>query len=388
MTISSTENKKQYTGDGATVEFSFPYLFIASSHLKVIETNLTTLVDTTAVEDTDYTVSGAGDAAGGKVTYTTAPDSNTRITIIREVPIIQETDYLENDPFAAETHEQALDILTMIAQQLESQFGRTLKLKDTTTLSGIEVPNPGAGKFFRWNAAGDNVDLADNIEGTSNPMLAAEDLIVGGAAGVPTRLVTGGADEVLKISASAVAWGKILTANITDLNVTTAKLAANAVTFAKMQQLNDLRVLGNVSGALADPAEVSILDEDTMSSDSATALATQQSIKAYADSNAKDWGVKAWINFNGTGTIAIRDSFNVTSIVDNGTGDYTVNWATDFANVNYTLVGMAGKNTGANSFVGEIYGGRAVGSAQVATWDGANTQFDAPAVMVMSIGDQ
>ena len=48
-------------------------------------------------------------------------------------------------------------------------------------------------------------------------------------------------------------------------------------------------------------------------------------------------GVKVWINFNGTSTVAIRDSFNVTSITDNATGDYTVTIATDFANINYSI---------------------------------------------------
>ena len=44
---------------------------------------------------------------------------------------------------------------------------------------------------------------------------------------------------------------------------------------------------------------------------------------------------KAWVNFNGTGTVAIRDSFNVSSITDNGTGDYTVNFTTLMPNANY-----------------------------------------------------
>lgn len=48
--------------------------------------------------------------------------------------------------------------------------------------------------------------------------------------------------------------------------------------------------------------------------------------------------VKGWINFNGTGTIEIRDSYNVSSIVDNTTGDYTVNWDRDFANADYAAV--------------------------------------------------
>ena len=47
---------------------------------------------------------------------------------------------------------------------------------------------------------------------------------------------------------------------------------------------------------------------------------------------------KAWVNFNGTGTVAIRDDFNVSSITDNGTGDYTVNYSNSFSNSNYAVV--------------------------------------------------
>ena len=49
--------------------------------------------------------------------------------------------------------------------------------------------------------------------------------------------------------------------------------------------------------------------------------------------------VKAWVNFNGTGTVAIRASFNVSSITDNGTGDYTVNFTTALPDANYAAVG-------------------------------------------------
>ena len=48
---------------------------------------------------------------------------------------------------------------------------------------------------------------------------------------------------------------------------------------------------------------------------------------------------RAWVNFNGTGTPAARASFNVTSITDNGTGDYTVNFTTAMSDANYALVG-------------------------------------------------
>ena len=51
-----------------------------------------------------------------------------------------------------------------------------------------------------------------------------------------------------------------------------------------------------------------------------------------------DGSAKAWVNFNGTGTIAIRAAFNVSSITDVGTGQYTVNFATAMADANYAVL--------------------------------------------------
>lgn len=61
---------------------------------------------------------------------------------------------------------------------------------------------------------------------------------------------------------------------------------------------------------------------------------------------------KAWVNFNGTGTVAIRASYNVSSITDNGTGDYTVNFTTALADANYSVVanGMIATNNAAFVF--------------------------------------
>ena len=58
---------------------------------------------------------------------------------------------------------------------------------------------------------------------------------------------------------------------------------------------------------------------------------------------------KAWINFNGGGTIAIRDSFNITSITDNGTGDYNITIANDMANANYSTLFGGGEGGDADS---------------------------------------
>ena len=57
---------------------------------------------------------------------------------------------------------------------------------------------------------------------------------------------------------------------------------------------------------------------------------------------------KAWVNFNGTGTVAIRGSGNVSSITDNGTGDYTVNFTVAMADANFSAV-AAGANMGAGN---------------------------------------
>jgi hypothetical protein len=66
-------------------------------------------------------------------------------------------------------------------------------------------------------------------------------------------------------------------------------------------------------------------------------------------SAAVAYGCRAWVNFNGTGTVAIRASGNVSSITDNGTGDYTVNFTTAMPDANYSVSGSTG--TGESSRV-------------------------------------
>lgn len=74
---------------------------------------------------------------------------------------------------------------------------------------------------------------------------------------------------------------------------------------------------------MAGRITISTLNDDT------GVLATQNGMSGIA---------KAWVNFNGTGTVAIRASMNVSSITDNGTGDYTVNFTTAMPDANYNFV--------------------------------------------------
>lgn len=68
-----------------------------------------------------------------------------------------------------------------------------------------------------------------------------------------------------------------------------------------------------------------------------------------------DGSAKAWVNFNGTGTVAIRKAFNVTSITDNGTGDYTVNFTSPLPDSDYAAVAMSGGNAASGSTETSIF---------------------------------
>tara|TARA_S200002703_G_scaffold1416_1_gene2505 strand:- start:129 stop:566 length:438 start_codon:yes stop_codon:yes gene_type:complete len=57
---------------------------------------------------------------------------------------------------------------------------------------------------------------------------------------------------------------------------------------------------------------------------------------------------KCWVNFNGTGTLSVRDSLNETSMTDHGTGDYTVNFTNSFNNTDYMVTGSASGNSDAS----------------------------------------
>jgi hypothetical protein len=68
-----------------------------------------------------------------------------------------------------------------------------------------------------------------------------------------------------------------------------------------------------------------------------TTISNQTGSASVPSDTVINGSAKAWVNFNGTGTVAIRASFNVSSITDNGTGDYTVNFTTALADANYSV---------------------------------------------------
>lgn len=95
---------------------------------------------------------------------------------------------------------------------------------------------------------------------------------------------------------------------------------------------------------------------------------------------------KAWVNFNGTGTVAIRASFNVSSITDNASADYTVNFTTALSDANYSLGGMAEDHSNAEGYavVGLPNAGTKTTTAcRVRTWRLNVGNVDCPTVCVV-----
>lgn len=80
-------------------------------------------------------------------------------------------------------------------------------------------------------------------------------------------------------------------------------------------------------------------------------------------SNGVTTNALAWVNFNGTGTVAIRSSYNVSSITDNGTGDYTINFATAMSDANYVISGVGSTPGSASAYVFGPYTSAATTSA-------------------------
>ena len=96
---------------------------------------------------------------------------------------------------------------------------------------------------------------------------------------------------------------------------------------------------------------------------------------------------RAWVNFNGTGTVAIRASGNVTSITDNGTGDYTVNFTTAMPDANYCVIGSSLKTDTDydGKFVQFSSTANVVGSARVCCDNASTGGIDRADSIVMQV---
>lgn len=163
MTVSSTTNRKSFTGDDVTVAFgTSPVVFFDDTDLEVYLVTTATGASVLQTLTTDYTVSG-GAGSTGTVTMLTAPASTETLVILRVLPFTQTDDFINNDINDAEVLEDRLDKLTMLTQQLDEVDARALKLGEAETASAAltELPFDRASKFLAFDASKNMIASAD-----------------------------------------------------------------------------------------------------------------------------------------------------------------------------------------------------------------------------------
>ena len=189
MTVSSTTTKNSYSGDGSTTEFAYGFKIFDDDDITVIIRTNATGAETAKTKTTHYTVSGVGSATGGNVTFTSGniPASGETVVLLRTTARTQLTDYVANDPFPAESHEDALDKLTLITQELEEEIGRSLKVSQTNVIATSEFTDDAtarANKILGFDGSG-NLQVTEGKVDTISSSVSAVS-----AGGTPTASAT------------------------------------------------------------------------------------------------------------------------------------------------------------------------------------------------------
>lgn len=208
MTVSNEEYRNDYDGNDSTTVFPVDFYFLADAELLVVLTVVSTGVENTLILDTDYTVQDAGVPSGGSVTLVVPPATGERLTIVRNMPLTQLTDYTENDPFPAESHETALDRLTMLVQQLQEEVNRASKTPVGAGGSAANILNSTSENLCAYDGAGnvgpsgkdlDEVAVLDGV----NEWSASQTYIESTLSDIATILWDCGLNQVTKVTIGA-----------------------------------------------------------------------------------------------------------------------------------------------------------------------------------------
>ena len=227
MTLSSTTRTASFAGNGSTTTFAYAFKIFADADL-VVKIRSSAGVDNTKTLTTHYTVTGAGDSSGGNVVFGTAPASGETVLIERIVAITQSTDYISNDSFPASAHEDALDRLTMIAQQLDASFpsGVTASSAELNVTDGLTATTAELNILDGVTATAAELNITDGLTSTTAELnildgvtansseinlldaIPAGSIIYGNSSGASARLASGTATQVLTVSANGtdIAW--------------------------------------------------------------------------------------------------------------------------------------------------------------------------------------
>ena len=161
MTVSSTTTKNSYSGNASTTVFAYGFKIFSDDDITVIIRTDSTGAEVTKTKTTHYTVSGVGSSSGGNVTFTTgntpckwrdccvAQDQLQELNLQTIHQMIR---------FPAASHEDALDKLTFIAQEIEEELARSIKVSKTNTISSSEFTTSAsarANKLLSFDGSGD-----------------------------------------------------------------------------------------------------------------------------------------------------------------------------------------------------------------------------------------
>jgi hypothetical protein len=229
MTVSSLTTSVTYVGNGVTTAFPVTFPFFEITVEETIAGTTTALV-----EGSDYSISG-GAGSTGTVTISPAPASGTQIRIRRTTDRRQLADYVENDPFPAQTHEQALDRLTMVVQEIANRLDSDEDGDQGTAITAPESEEPD----FELPSAADRAngiivfDADGNVTVEPLTQSALQEFLQDGTDAVPRTVQSKLRDRVsvLDFIPSALHAGIKAGTNTTDLHgyITAAIAAAYAI---------------------------------------------------------------------------------------------------------------------------------------------------------------
>jgi hypothetical protein len=187
-----------------------------------------------------------------------------------------------------------------------------------------------------------------NVDGSASVQVGGTDFITttsGGAVTIPGTLTVTGA--VTLSNTLGVAQGGTGQTSYTDGQLLIGNTTGNTLTKATLTQGNGLSITNGAGSITVNMGTPSTLTNTTTNSASGTTHSHELTGELVETTSGSPlyYGARAWVNFNGTGTVAIRRSANVTSITDNGgLGWYSVNFATAMPDEQYVTVGSTGQS--------------------------------------------